>query len=146
MIAEFQLVFLHNFVSCFHSFLASYSAFQSNTQSVSSLNFTSGQLGRSGGAESPMSKHILFAASPTGLRRLNRGYTHLIAVIGSRSEEIHTSGEILHGGGPCRPIKIFLNHSTGRSEMAHAVKNPSFPRPCPSRARVGNPKISCSLQ
>jgi hypothetical protein len=53
-----------------------------------------------------VSEQILFVASPDGLQRLNKVYTHLIAVIESCSDEEKTYRKILQGRGPVTAVPL----------------------------------------
>jgi hypothetical protein len=82
---------------------------------VAHFKFFSGKIGEkcplfftfsSRGAESAVSKQILFVALPTGLRRPNRVYKCHIVVIGSLSNGKHASGKILQGHGPVIAVPL----------------------------------------
>jgi hypothetical protein len=62
-------------------------------------------LGRSGAIESVVSEQILFVASPGRLQRLNKVYTHLIAVIKSCSDEKKPIEKYYRAVDPSRPCR-----------------------------------------
>jgi hypothetical protein len=81
---------------------------------VAHFNFFSGKIGEkcplfftfsSRGAESAVSKQMLFVASSNSLRRPNRVYKCHI-VIGSLSNGKHASGKILQGCGPVMAVLL----------------------------------------